>query len=169
MRFLPEEVEILAGIIEEAPDYLSGLEERILALEQGWDEELLDSLFRSFHSLKGIAGFANLTPVVTACHRAEDLVKELKSGRTLPVPAVVDALLGVTDFVQRFLERIQNALGTCTGGVLEIEFADLNEREAVAKVENVLTVEEKVHEPVEESQSTPPLLDEEFEKDALRD
>lgn len=169
MLFSPEDTEVLAGILEEAPDYLSGLEERILALEKERSEELLDSLFRTFHSLKGIAGFANLTPVVTVCHRAEDLVKELKSGKEFPMPTVVDALLNATDFVQQVLERIRKALETYSGGTLEITFTDFNEQGVVAKVESILAPGERVRKPVEESNKSSPLLDEELGKDVLRD
>jgi len=137
VRFSPEDVEILAGILEEAPDYLSNIEEQILALEKGQEKELLDSIFRSFHSLKGIAGFVNLVPIVEVCHRAEDLIKELKSGKRTKSPALIDALLEAADFVNRVLHRLREAMAGYSGGVLEVDFEDLGERDVLAKIEQI--------------------------------
>ncbi|MEN3185122.1 MAG: Hpt domain-containing protein [Atribacterota bacterium] len=170
MQFVPEEVEILRGILEEAPDYLSDLEERILALERGAGVELLDSLFRSFHSLKGIAGFANLTPIVTSCHRAEDLIKEMKSGRVFPVQEVVDALLGVEDFVQQILGYLGEALTTCSGGTLRVDFAQFQEERVVAKIDHILSQKRETPSKVEMAdQEKIAIVDEVFVKEVFRD
>uniref|UniRef100_A0A7V3YID3 Chemotaxis protein CheA n=1 Tax=Candidatus Caldatribacterium californiense TaxID=1454726 RepID=A0A7V3YID3_9BACT len=165
VRFSPEDVEILAGILEEAPDYLSNIEEQILALEKGQEKELLDSIFRSFHSLKGIAGFVNLVPIVEVCHRAEDLIKELKSGKRTKSPALIDALLEAADFVDRVLHRLREAMAGYSGGVLEVDFEDLGERDVLAKIEQIPPEEQKT----EEAEEPLPVIDRAFAEETLHD
>ncbi|MBC7216724.1 MAG: Hpt domain-containing protein, partial [Candidatus Caldatribacterium sp.] len=160
MRFSPEDVEILMGVLEEAPDYLSNLEEQILALEKSQEEELLNSIFRSFHSLKGIAGFASLTPIVEVCHQAEDLIKELKSGKRAKSSALIDALLRAADFVKQVLDCLRNATAGYSGGTLEVDVEGLGEKEVLAEIERA--TQEK---PGESS----PVIDQAFAEETFHD
>jgi len=66
--FEPDDLEILHGIVEECSEHLSGIEEGILKLEVDFTSELLDSVFRAMHSIKGVASFLELTPIKDTAH-----------------------------------------------------------------------------------------------------
>lgn len=90
--------EILQDFLVEASEILEKLNEQLVDLEQRPDDrELLNAVFRGFHTIKGGAGFLNLTPLVDVCHRAEDVFNLLRSGQKRVTPEVMDAILPVLD------------------------------------------------------------------------
>src|SRR3569832_2489685 len=73
--------EILQDFLVEAGEILDSLSEQLVELEQRpTDKNLLNSVFRGFHTVKGRAGFMNITPLVDVCHRAEDVFNTLRQG-----------------------------------------------------------------------------------------
>lgn len=65
--------EILQDFLIEAGEILELLQEQLVALENNPDDtDLLNAIFRGFHTVKGGAGFLSLTPMVDVCHEAEN-------------------------------------------------------------------------------------------------
>jgi len=63
--------EILQDFLVEAGELLEALNEQLIELEQNPDDrDLLNAVFRSFHTIKGGAGFLNLNALVVVCHHA---------------------------------------------------------------------------------------------------
>lgn len=100
--------EILQDFLVEAGELLEGLNEQLVELEQNPDDrELLNAVFRGFHTVKGGAGFLNLHNLVTVCHRAEDVFNLLRQGQRQVDGVLMDAVLQVLDVVTRMFDEIR--------------------------------------------------------------
>lgn len=90
--------EILQDFLVEAGELLEGLNEQLIDLEQNpEDRDLLNAVFRSFHTIKGGAGFLNLNALVVVCHHAEDVFNLLRNGQRKIDPFLMDTVLRVLD------------------------------------------------------------------------
>jgi len=66
--------DILQDFLVEAGEILERLSQQLVDLEQRPDDtDLLNAIFRGFHTVKGGAGFLQLTPMVECCHLTENL------------------------------------------------------------------------------------------------
>jgi two-component system chemotaxis sensor kinase CheA len=90
--------EILQDFLVEAGELLEALNEQLIDLEQNPnDRNLLNAVFRSFHTIKGGAGFLNLNALVVVCHHAEDVFNLLRNGERRIDPVLMDVVLRVLD------------------------------------------------------------------------
>jgi len=102
------EAEILADFLVEAGELVAGLGDQLLALEDAPDSpELLNAVFRAFHTVKGGAGFLAIDPMVKLCHRGEDLLNEARSGRVRLHADYIDALLNTLDCLQQMMASLR--------------------------------------------------------------
>jgi two-component system chemotaxis sensor kinase CheA len=100
--------EVLEAFLVEAGELLDALGDQLIALEsEPRDGELLNSVFRTFHTLKGGAGFLSVRPMVELCHRAEELLNDARSQRLVLEPPHVDCLLQVLDVVLEMMEALR--------------------------------------------------------------
>lgn len=101
--------QIQALFAQEASVRLDHLDQLLLQLEQsGEDETLIRSVFRELHTLKGSAAVAGLTDVSRLAHELEDVVQDLRAGRQVVTPDVIDTLLVGAD---RLGKLISSTLG----------------------------------------------------------
>lgn len=92
--------EILQDFLIEAGELLENLNEQLVELEHRPDDpDLLNAVFRSFHTIKGGAGFLNLDSLVAVCHRAEDVFNRLRNREIGVTPQLMDVVLRVLDVV----------------------------------------------------------------------
>jgi len=99
--------DIAAEFIVEAQETLDRLGEQLVALEQAeHDPEQLNAVFRSFHTLKGGAGFLGITPMVELCHAAEETLGAARSGKTRLEPRHFDAAQQSLDWLQSMLDAV---------------------------------------------------------------
>jgi two-component system, chemotaxis family, sensor kinase CheA len=90
--------EILQDFLVEAGELLEALNEQLIDLEQNpEDRDLLNAVFRSFHTIKGGAGFLNLNALVVVCHHAEDVFNLLRNNQRKIEPFLMDTVLRVLD------------------------------------------------------------------------
>ncbi|HEY9149642.1 MAG TPA: chemotaxis protein CheA [Gammaproteobacteria bacterium] len=100
--------EILQDFLVEAGEILERLNEELVQLEQRPDDlGMLNSVFRSFHTIKGGAGFLAIDPLVNVCHRAEDVFNVLRQGERGVDSDLMDAVLQVLDVVNGMFADIQ--------------------------------------------------------------
>ena len=105
---LDTEDEILQDFLVEAGELLDGLSEQLVELERNPDDrDLLNAVFRSFHTIKGGAGFLNLNNLVAVCHRAEDVFNVLRQGQRRVDSTLMDAVLRVLDVVTRMFNEVR--------------------------------------------------------------
>ncbi|MCK5091322.1 MAG: chemotaxis protein CheA [Gammaproteobacteria bacterium] len=92
--------EILQDFLVEAGEILELLGEQLVELEHTpEDEELLNAVFRGFHTIKGGAGFLALNAMVDVCHRCEDVFNILRQGDRTVDAELMDSVLQVLDIL----------------------------------------------------------------------
>jgi len=100
--------EILQDFLVEAGEILERLNEELVELEQSpEDTELLNSVFRGFHTIKGGASFLSLDGLVQVCHRAEDVFNVLRNGERAVDTDLMDIVLQVLDVVNVMFAEVQ--------------------------------------------------------------
>jgi len=101
--------DMLKDFVVEAMDLAANVEEHLLRLERDPDnKETLNAVFRSFHTIKGGAGFMGLPAMVTACHLTENLFDALRTGAAPVTPAAIEASLQASGFVADQLNELNN-------------------------------------------------------------
>jgi two-component system chemotaxis sensor kinase CheA len=101
--------EMLKDFVVEALDLAVNVEEHLLHLERDPDnKETLNAVFRSFHTIKGGAGFMGLPALVAACHLTENLFDALRTGAAPVTPAAIEASLVASSFVADQLTDLNN-------------------------------------------------------------
>ncbi|MEJ1336194.1 MAG: chemotaxis protein CheA [Candidatus Sedimenticola sp. (ex Thyasira tokunagai)] len=101
--------EILQDFLAEAGDILEQLNEQLVDLEQDpGNFDLLNAVFRGFHTIKGGAGFLNIDAMVTICHRAEDVFNALRQGQRRIDPSLMDVVLRVLDLVNDMFAAVKS-------------------------------------------------------------
>ncbi|MDX2425170.1 MAG: chemotaxis protein CheA [Cycloclasticus sp.] len=101
--------EILQDFLVEAGEILELLSEQLIELEQSpEDVELLNSIFRGFHTVKGGAGFLSLNPLVDVCHIAEDVFDVLRKGERIADAALMDSILRALDVVNVMFAAVRS-------------------------------------------------------------
>ena len=99
--------DIAADFLVEAQEITSRLGEELVALERSpGDKELLNAVFRGFHTIKGGAGFLNLGPLVDLCHALEEQFGEVRSGKRNLDPELCDGAQEALDHVVRMLAEL---------------------------------------------------------------
>ncbi|MDT8387922.1 MAG: chemotaxis protein CheA [Thiogranum sp.] len=100
--------EILQDFLVEAGEILERLNEELLELEQRPDDvDLLNAVFRGFHTIKGGASFLSLEGLVQVCHRAEDVFNVLRNGDRSVDTELMDTVLQVLDIVNVMFAEVQ--------------------------------------------------------------
>ncbi len=93
----------------EAGEILELLGEQLVDLErQPEDNELLNAIFRGFHTVKGGAGFLSITNLVEICHRTEDLFNMLRQGEAVADAGIMDVVLRALDSVNAMFDMVRN-------------------------------------------------------------
>lgn len=101
--------DMLKEFVVEALDLAINVEEHLLSLERNpGDMNTLNAVFRSFHTIKGGAGFMNLTAMVSACHLTENLFDALRTGQSPVTPIAIEAALEASGFVADQLTALSN-------------------------------------------------------------
>jgi len=99
--------ELLAQFVAEARDLLQEAGEDLLALERTPDnEEAINRLFRSVHTLKGSSGLFEVQPLTQILHAAEDIFQSVREHTILLTPEMVDLTLKTLDQVGQWIEHL---------------------------------------------------------------
>ncbi|MET3107451.1 two-component system chemotaxis sensor kinase CheA [Oxalobacteraceae bacterium GrIS 2.11] len=102
---------MLKEFVVEALDLATNVEEHLLSLERNPDDmQTLNAVFRSFHTIKGGAGFMNLTAMVSACHLTENLFDALRTGKAPVTLTAIEAALEASGFVADQLKALHNGV-----------------------------------------------------------
>ncbi len=104
-----EDEEILQDFLVEAGEIIELLSEQLVDLEQRPDDkDLLNAIFRGFHTVKGGAGFLQLNAMVDCCHITENLFDILRNGQREVTSELMDVVLQALDTVTNQFSQIQN-------------------------------------------------------------
>ncbi|MHA6205521.1 chemotaxis protein CheA [Dyella soli] len=101
------DTELRDAFLAEAGDIMQRLGDQLIGLESSpRDAELLNAVFRAFHTVKGGAGFLAVEPMVQLCHHAEDLLNVARNGQLVLDANRMDALLEALDLLNDMLAAL---------------------------------------------------------------
>jgi two-component system, chemotaxis family, sensor kinase CheA len=93
--------DLLQDFLQEASDLLSDVDNKLVDLERAPDDRnLLNDIFRGFHTIKGGAGFLSANELVTLCHLTENLFDRLRNGQLSLTPELMDVIMAATKGVR---------------------------------------------------------------------
>jgi two-component system chemotaxis sensor kinase CheA len=122
---LAQDAELIADFVGEAREHLDNIEARLLSLEQdSEDMEAIHSVFRSFHTIKGVAGFLELKAIQEVSHEIETLLDLAREAKLSLTPPVIDVILEARDFIGRWLNHLDRVPYTVPPAALNLN-ADL--------------------------------------------
>ncbi|MCB1021651.1 MAG: chemotaxis protein CheW [Bryobacterales bacterium] len=121
---MDEQQEIIKEFLVESAENLNQLDHDFVELEQRpEDRDLLSSIFRTIHTIKGTCGFLGFGTLEAVTHRAENILSQLREGERELTAPVTTLLLETVDVVKRILSSIEQ-----TGEEGKDEFAELRDR-----------------------------------------
>ncbi len=105
-----QDAELLQDYLTECEEILQQLDQDLVAIESApEDAELLNRIFRAFHTIKGTSGFLGYTHIVELTHHAEDVLNILRKGERKVTRRVMDVLLAA-------LDQLRQMIGDLRGG-----------------------------------------------------
>ena len=113
---IAQDPELIGDFINEASEHLATIESEVLLLERDPSANApLHAAFRSFHTIKGLAGFLELNDVRSVSHEVETLLDRARNGQLEVTPAVIDVVLEGADYLKRAVAWVEAGLrGTAT-------------------------------------------------------
>ncbi|KAF0814456.1 Chemotaxis protein CheA [Andreprevotia sp. IGB-42] len=93
--------DLLQDFLTESSELLSEVDNKLVELEKRPnDKNLLNDIFRGFHTIKGGAGFLNVEAMVSLCHRTENLFDKLRNGELTLSLENMDVIMAATGEVR---------------------------------------------------------------------
>jgi two-component system, chemotaxis family, sensor kinase CheA len=108
---LGEDRELLGDFILESRDHLTQVELQIMTLEKNpAEDEAVNTVFRAFHTIKGLAGFLGLDDIRDVAHETETLLDLARNHKLIISPGTVDVVLASADFLKACLLSVEQRL-----------------------------------------------------------
>ncbi len=128
--FSEEDIGLISDFIMESKEHIESAEAGLLELESKPDDkEVLNMIFRSFHTIKGMAGFLNLLDIGSLAHSAENLLDLARKGDLILEGQNTDAIFESIDMLKKMICDLKEAIDT---------------KRALAKQENMPALLEKL-------------------------
>lgn len=111
---LPEDADrdLLAEFVSESGDLIEAAEEALLALETDpEDMEAVGTVFRAFHTVKGVSAFLELMTISEMAHHAESLLSRVRDREIRYGGGYADLALRALDMIKHMVQLVQGALG----------------------------------------------------------
>jgi len=147
-----EENEYLEDFQVETKEHLEFIEMNVLILEkEPENEELIHSLFRAFHTIKGMSGFVELDIIGNIAHQTETIMDGCRKGHTKVTKKIIDLMLNSADYIKKICNDInlandENFLKEVENYLKSIEKDIVNPEEEIPQEKKIgeILVEEKV-------------------------
>lgn len=107
-----DDPELVAQFITESREHLGEVEGQLLQIEAGGQEidvDLVNTVFRAVHSIKGAAGFLGLTTVNKLSHSLENVLGKMRSRELVPTSFNVDVMLKAADALNKLFDDLENS------------------------------------------------------------
>ncbi len=116
-----QDKDLLGGFVAESFEHLESIEVNILDLEQNPDDrDIINNIFRTFHTIKGVSGFLNLKKINELAHITENLLDDVRNGKRDMDSGVIDVVLSVGDYLREMVQNVKDVLER--GGDAFVEF-----------------------------------------------
>ena len=101
--------------LDETKEHIQNLSDQIMRLEEKpEDADVINEIFRSAHTLKGMAGTMGFTRMQTLTHDMENVFSEVRSGKLKVNPQIIDVFFSCLDALDEYVQNIQNTSGEGT-------------------------------------------------------
>ncbi|MDR3698568.1 MAG: chemotaxis protein CheA [Candidatus Sulfopaludibacter sp.] len=108
---LAQDPELLSDFILESREHLARIETQVLAVERDpCDSEALNSIFRGFHTMKGLAGFLELWDIQKLAHEVETVLDRARNFELKITPTAIDVILESADHLRRWVAHLEATL-----------------------------------------------------------
>lgn len=110
---IPEEdVPLVLDFITETGEHIESAEAGLLELESRPDDkEIINQIFRAFHTIKGMAGFLNLTEIGSLAHLAENLLDLARKGELVLAGENTDVVFESLDMMKKMVASLKESIG----------------------------------------------------------
>lgn len=103
---------LIAEFVVESQEGLANVESQMLTIEAGGvdiDADLVNSVFRAMHSIKGAAGFLGLDRIGSLAHSLEEVLNNLRNREIVPTSELVTTVLRAADFMKRLIDEVDKS------------------------------------------------------------
>jgi two-component system chemotaxis sensor kinase CheA len=105
----PEMTDVFEGFVVETGEILEKLDLELVELENRPDDnDLLNEIFRAFHTIKGTSGFLGLVKLQKVTHKGEDILNKLRKGEIKLNEEIMDAILNIFDTIKELVQIISD-------------------------------------------------------------
>ena len=98
---------LIDDFLRESREHLENVEKELLQIDENNDPQCLHSIFRSFHTIKGVSAFLGFGCLKELTHSLENLVDKLRSNTLSLDSEIINLLLDGVDFIGNFLNNTQ--------------------------------------------------------------
>lgn len=103
------EEEYWNDFIVEAFEHIEDIETNVISLEQNpEDMDIIHTMFRAFHTIKGLSGFVEHTAIQEIAHKTETLMDFCRKGELQVSTPIVDAILKSSDYIKKLCEDVDS-------------------------------------------------------------
>lgn len=145
--------------LAEAREHLGNMNQMVLALEkEPGDKGNIDSLFRSAHSIKGMAASMGYDEIAELSHKLEDMMDRFRKEEMSVTPEATDILLEGADFLERMVNAVEQDSSTdvdVRGLIERINFFLAPEAGSLNQDDQVQNHPQKTEEPAEDEEKPP--------------
>ena len=114
--FSADDIPLIQDFITESREHIESAEAALLELENNpKNNEVLNQIFRSFHTIKGMAGFLNLTDINVLAHAAENLLDLARKDQLMLTDDNSDAVFASIDMLKGMLSELEKAISDGCG------------------------------------------------------
>ncbi len=108
---LAQDPELVADFVMESREHLSSIEGQVLTLEQNPDAtDTIHSVFRGFHTIKGLAGFLEFSTIQKVAHEVETVLDLARNSKLTITTGVVDVVLESADYLKQAIDGVEAAI-----------------------------------------------------------
>lgn len=106
-----DDLQILSDFVEEADENLDTIEVELMDLEQDpSNHDIINNIFRPFHTIKGVSGFLDLKKINRLSHSTETLLDCARNGDFLINATATDAILESVDLLKKLIARVRQSI-----------------------------------------------------------
>lgn len=121
-----DDIEIVKEFLAESHDHLEDVESKILQLEENpEDVDIINSIFRPIHSMKGSAGFLGLKDIGKVSHELETLLDEARKAKIKITSEIIDILYEGVDILKKLREAVTKKVDNKDASVDAIDYHPL--------------------------------------------
>lgn len=108
---LNQDPELVSDFLLESREHLAAIEAQLLALEQDpKNAEAINTIFRGFHTMKGLAGFLEFNAIQSFAHEVETLLDLARNTKVAVDSSLIDIILQSADHLRRCLTAVESGV-----------------------------------------------------------